>query len=80
MGWHFSRLKDKRLDQVSLIVADVLKGLKNQIILDFPEAKLQKCVTHKMRNVTKHVSPKHKQEMNQDLKHIFDNFTEKPSK
>ena len=40
MGCHFSRLKDKRLDQVSLIVADVLKGLKNQIILNFPKAKM----------------------------------------
>ena len=49
-------------------------------MIHFPQAKLQKCVVHKMRNVTKHVSPKHKQEMNQDLKHVFDNFAEESSK
>ena len=79
-GDYFSKLKDRGLEQVNLIVADGLKGLENQVMLYFPEAKLQKCVVHKMRNVTKHVSPKHKQEMNQDLKHIFDNFTEDSSK
>jgi putative transposase len=49
-------------------------------MLHFPKAKLQKCVVHKMRNVTKHVSPTHKQAMNQDLKHIFDSFTKESSK
>ena len=58
-GDYFSLLKDRGLEQVNLIVADGLKGLENQVMLYFPEAKL-----HKMRNVTKHVSPKHKQEMN----------------
>jgi transposase-like protein len=72
-GDYFSLLKDRGLEQVNLIVAGGLEGLENQVMLHFPEAKL-----HKMRNVTNHVSPK--QEMNQDLKHIFDNFTEDSSK
>ena len=50
------------MDQVNLIVADGLKVLENQVMFDFPNAKLQKCVVHKMLNVTKHVSLKHKQE------------------
>lgn len=79
-GEYFNQLKSRGMEQVNLIVADGLTGLENQVMLHFPQAKLQKCVVHKMRNVTKHVSPKHKLEMSQDLKHVFDNFAEESSK
>ena len=53
---YFSRLKDRGLEQVNLIVADGLKGLENQVMLHFPKAKLQKCVVHKQRS---HLKKKH---------------------
>ena len=55
MGSYFSRLKARGLEQVNLIVADGLNNLENQVMLHFPKAKLQKCVVHKIRNVTKYV-------------------------
>ena len=34
---------------------------------------------HTTRNVTKEISPKHKQQMNHHLKHVFDNIAEQSS-
>jgi transposase-like protein len=76
---YFSNLKQRGVKKISLIVADGLAGFENQVMMNFPDAKLQKCVVHKMRNVTKHVSPKDKKDMYQDLKHVFDNFDKESS-
>jgi transposase-like protein len=71
---YFKQLKERGVKHIDLIVADGIKGFENQVMVNFPNSNLQKCVVHKMRNVTKHVSPKDKKEMYQDLKHVFDNF------
>ena len=77
---YLSGLKSRGVKKIKLIVADGLAGFENSVMKNFPDSKLQKCVVHKMRNVTKHVSPKHKSEMNQDLKNIFDNFDKEATK
>ena len=75
-GEYFENLKQRGVKNIGLLVADGLTGLESQVMSHFPKAKLQKCVVHKMRNITKHVSPKHKAEMNQDLRTVFDNFSD----
>ena len=77
---YFKQLKKRGLKHIDLIVADGLTGFENQVMVNFPKSKLQKCVVHKMRNVTKHVSPKDKSKMYENLKHLFDNFDSNSSK
>ncbi len=76
-GELFDNLKDKRgVDNIGLIVADGLVGLENEVHRVFPEASFQKCVVHKMRNILNKTRPKEKREMADDLKELFDNFSE----
>lgn len=68
-------LKDKRgVEQIDLLIADGLIGLETELAKVYPKADFQKCVVHKMRNILNKVKPKHKTEVAQDLKHLFDNF------
>lgn len=76
----FSKLKDRGVEDVGLIVADGIKHLENEVHKYFKEAKFQKCAVHKMRNILNKTRPKDKKEMAKDLSEIFDNFTEKATK
>jgi len=76
-GELFDELKSKRgVENVGLIVADGLNGLENEVHRVFPKADFQKCVVHKMRNILNKTRPKEKREMADDLKELFDNFSE----
>lgn len=77
---YFKQLRQRGVKKISLIVADGLRGFEEQVMINFPGAELQKCVVHKMRNITKHVSPKDKAEMSKDLREVFDNFDKDSSK
>ena len=67
-------IKNRGLEQVELVIADGVKGLEDKIEAIFPGAKLQKCVTHKKRNILLKTRPKEKKEMATDLKELFNNF------
>ena len=69
-----AKLKQRGIERVDLIVAVGIKELEGEIHQAFPGAKFQKCVVHKMRSILNKVRPKDKQEVAQDLKHVFDNF------
>ena len=69
-----ARLKIRGVKRVDLFVADGLPFLEEQVHKYFPGSGLQKCVVHKMRNILNKIRPKHKAEISQDLKHVFDNF------
>jgi len=70
-------LKNKRgIEKVGLVVADGLPGLENEVQRVFPSTDFQKCVVHKMRNILNKTRPKDKREMAEDLKELFDNFSE----
>lgn len=71
----FLGLKQRGVKKVNLVVADGISLLEEVVMKIFPEARFQKCVVHKMRNVMLGVRPKDKAEVGQDLKHIFDNFS-----
>ncbi len=76
-GELFDDLKNKRgIKKIDLIVADGLTGLENEVHRVFPDSDFQKCVVHKMRNILNKTRPKDKREMADDLKELFDNFSE----
>lgn len=72
-GWEdvLASLKERGLKKAGLIVCDDLKGLDGALHRTFPEAKIQKCVVHLMRQLSKYVKPKHRNDFQKELKEIF---------
>jgi len=68
-------LKEKRgVENIDLFIADGISYLEDEVFKVYPNALFQKCVVHKMKNVLNKTSPKDKEEVANDLKHVFDNF------
>lgn len=77
-GEIFDNLKNNRgIEKIDLIVADGLKGLEDEVHRVFPGTLFQKCVVHKMRNILTKTRPRDKREIADDLKILFDNFSER---
>jgi putative transposase len=70
----FSSIKERGVNEVSLVIADGITGMEDAVMETWPKAKLQKCAVHKMRNVLLDVRPKDKAAVAEDLKNIFNNF------
>ena len=69
-------IKKRGVSKVDLIVADGLKGLEDAVHQLFPEAKFQKCIVHKIRNILQKIRPKEKEQVACELKEVFNNFSE----
>ena len=69
-------IKKRGVSKVDLIVADGLKGLEDEVHQLFPEAKFQKCIVHKIRNILQKIRPKEKEQVACELKEVFNNFSE----
>lgn len=76
----FLQLKSRGLKNVKLIVADGIKHMEDVVQKTFQDAKLQKCVVHKMRNVLLAIRPKDKVAVAADLRNVFDNFSSDATK
>lgn len=52
-GWSdiFDTLKDRGVEKIGLLVADGIRGLDSVVGQKFPQAALQRCVTHLKRNL-----------------------------
>ena len=74
------RIKKRGVSSVDLIVADGLKGLEDEVHQIFPEAKFQKCIVHKIRNILQKIRPKEKEQVASELKEVFNNFSELSSR
>jgi len=72
-------IKLRGVENTDIVIADGLKGLEDVIHGVFPQAKFQKCVIHKQRQILRKTRPKDKAEMAEDLKFVFDNFGENSS-
>ena len=79
-GEYFAQLKDRGLQRVSLVVADGLPHLEDEVEKHFLAAKFQKCVVHLQRNLLNKVRPKEKKEFSDDLKQVFNNFEKESTK
>ena len=72
-------LKERGVNKIDLLVADGIKGLESELARVYPNSKLQKCVVHKKRNILNKVRNSDKAEIAEDLKRVFDNFSDESS-
>jgi transposase-like protein len=87
-----NELKNRGVNDILLICADGLTGIKEAIATAFPKTEYQRCIVHQVRNTLKYVPEKDRKLFATDLKTIYnasneqkalenlDNVTEKWSK
>jgi putative transposase len=64
-------LKNRGLQDVLIICADGLTGIKDAISAVYPKTEYQRCIVHQIRNSLKFVSYKDRKEMVEDMKPIY---------
>ena len=72
-GWGYilDILKDRGVEKIGLLVADGIKGLDSVVGQKFPEAALQRCVTHLKRSLFSKVNHGDKGPLAADLRDVF---------
>lgn len=73
-GWQevLIGIKQRGVEKIGLIISDNLTGLDKVIPLIYRNTAHQKCVVHLKRNILNKVASKHKEQVAQDLKDVFD--------
>ena len=66
-----NELKNRGVEDIFVICADGLSGIKEAIGAAFPKTEYQRCIVHQVRNTLKYVSDKKKREFAADLKSIY---------
>lgn len=66
-----NELKNRGVQDVMVICADGLTGIKQAIEIAFPKAEYQRCIVHMVRNTLKHVYYKDMKAFATDLKSIY---------
>ena len=64
-------LRNRGTEDVLIACTDGLKGFKEAIAAVFPQAVLQRCIVHQVRNTMKYTASKHLKEFCNDLKSIY---------
>jgi len=72
-----NELKNRGVEDIMIICADGLTGIKEAIQHAFPKAEYQRCIVHQIRNTLKYVSYKDKKAFAGDLKTIYLSPSEK---
>jgi transposase-like protein len=72
----FSELKNRGVQDIFIACVDGLKGLPEAITAVFPNAEVQLCILHMIRNSFKYIPEKHSKEFIDDLKLIYRAETE----
>ena len=72
-GWNevFTDLKNRGLKKVLMVFADGLTGLEEVVKNKLPNAFLQKCLVHKIRNILLRARSSDKQALVEDFKLVF---------
>ena len=71
-----NELKNRGVEDILILCADGLTGIKESIAVAYPKTENQRCIVHQVRNTLKHVSYKDKKEFSKDLKGIYHAPTE----
>jgi putative transposase len=71
-----NELKNRGLEDVLIFSVDNLKGISEAIEAVFPQAEVQKCIIHQIRNSLRYVSWKERKAMAKDLRLIYEAATE----
>lgn len=66
-----NELKNRGVQDILLLCADGLTGIKESINVAFPNTEYQRCIVHQVRNTLKYVADKDKKEFATDLKRIY---------
>lgn len=64
-------LKNRGVNDILILCADTLVGIKDAINAAFPNTEYQRCIVHQIRNTLKYVSDKDRKEFAKDLKRIY---------
>jgi len=72
-----NELKNRGVQDILLLCADGLSGIKEAIATAFPMTEYQRCIVHVVRNTLKYVSYKDKKIFAKDLKTIYHASDEK---
>jgi len=64
-------LKNRGVQDILVLCADGLSGIKESIAAAFPQTEYQRCIVHQVRNTLKYVSYKDKKAFAADLKTIY---------
>ncbi len=67
----FNEIKLRGVEDVLLICSDNLKGVSEAIAAVYPDARVQKCIVHQIRNSLKYVSPCDRARFIADMKTIY---------
>ena len=70
-----TELKNRGLKDIFIACVDGLKGFPDAIKTVYPDAKIQLCIVHMVRNSLKYVVFKDKKEVAADLKNIYNSPT-----
>ncbi|EMF80286.1 transposase, mutator-like family protein [Leptospira weilii serovar Topaz str. LT2116] len=69
-------LKNRGVEEILIACVDGLKGFPDTITSVFPNAQVQLCIVHMVRNSLKWVSYKQRKELALDLKAIYQSPSE----
>jgi putative transposase len=71
-----NELKNRGVEDVLIFSVDNLKGISEAIEAVYPQAEVQKCIIHQIRNSLRYVSWKERKAMAKDLRLIYEAATE----
>ncbi len=71
-----NELRNRGVEHILVFCSDNLAGISDAMSACFPDAEIQKCVVHQIRNSLKYVSYKERKEVSSDLKSIYKAATE----
>lgn len=73
-------LKNRGVNDILILCADGLSGIKEAIAAAFPKTEYQRCLVHQVRNTLKYVADKDRKQFAADLKKIYNAPTEKAAR
>lgn len=71
-----NKLKNRRVQDILVLCADGLTGLKDAISAIYPKTKYQRCIVHQIKNSLKYVPYTDRKELANDLKTVYKANTE----
>jgi len=66
-----NELKNRGVNDILILCADGLTGMKEAVNAAFPNTEYQRCIVHQVRNTLKYVADKDKKKFAEDLKTIY---------
>ena len=66
-----NELKNRGVQDILILCADALSGMKEAISAAFPRTEYQRCIVHQVRNTLKYVADKDRKKFATDLKNIY---------